>query len=107
MFNFNVVQALLDSCGINHRRTVQYRPQQNGRVERTNQDLGRVRSIFTSEDQFDRDEHIDDIVHAMNTAKSIVTKFTPHFLIFGSEACEVVDHLMLKLQDLDALPLST
>lgn len=63
-------------------------------------------SIIPGEDQSDWEGHIDDIVYAMITVKRTVKEFTPHFLLFGSETCEVVDNFMLKLEDPDALTLS-
>lgn len=61
-------------------------------------------SILTSENQSNCDEHIDEIAYAMH--KQNVTEFTQPFQMFGFEAREVVENLMRKLADLDALPLS-
>lgn len=105
-FLADFVQALLDACDNNHKRTAPCRSKQNRKAERGNQDFGRILSTFTSEYQSDWVEHIDDLVRAMNTANTAhFTENTAHFLMLGCQAREVVHNLMLKLDDLDALPL--
>ena len=69
---------------IERTRTTAYRPQANGQNERTNRTIVQLLRT-TQEHHEDWYRRISHVCFAYNSSAHVVTGFTPHYLMFGSE----------------------
>ena len=82
----NVFTDLLKSFGILHRHSTPRHPKGNGSVERANKTISQIlRTIMVEKDHSDWVDCLPFAVQAYNTTIHDVTRFTPHFLLFGYE----------------------
>ena len=64
-------------------RTSPYHLQSNGQVERVHQTLLRMIGKLEEDKHRDWPTHLGSVVHAYNATRSLVTGFSPHYLMFG------------------------
>ena len=82
-FESKVIQALCNYLGIEKIRTTPYHPQSNGQVERTHQTLMRMIGKLDDERRKNWPSHLGSITHAYNSTRSLVTGYSPYYLMFG------------------------
>ena len=79
-------EQVLHSHGINYVHSTPRHPKSNGMVERANQSLSQLmRTIISEKNHSDWVEVLPFAVHAYNTSVHDVTKFSPYFLLYGTE----------------------
>ena len=81
----NIITQMCDYLWIEKIRTSPYHPQRNGQVEQVHQTI--LRMIGKLEEDKCRDwlTHLGSVVHAYNAMRSLVTGFSPHYLMFGRQ----------------------
>ena len=78
-----VISAMCSLLGIEKIRTTPYHPQTNGSAERVHQTLQRMIGKLDPEKRKKWPYHIGSILIAYNATRSMVTGFSPYFLMFG------------------------
>ena len=85
-FESNVVKELFELMGILKVRTTPYYAQTNRQVEQTEQThkmimhmIGKLSKDWT----VDWPKHLPELVHAYNSMRSVITGYSPHYLMFG------------------------
>ena len=63
--------------------TMPYHPQTNGLVERLHQIIMHMIRKLGEDKKADWSSHLAEIVHAYNATQSAVTRYSPHYLMFG------------------------
>ena len=76
---------------IQPRRTSPYHPQTNGLTERSHLTIAYMLSKFINSRSSDWDLYLPFVTHAYNTAPQKSTKFSPFFLVHGTEASTTFD----------------
>ena len=79
----NVIAAMCSLLGVEKIRTTPYHPQTNGSAERVHQTLQRMIGKLDPEKRKKWPYHIGSILIAYNATRSLVTGFSPYFLMFG------------------------
>ena len=69
--------------GIEKIRTTPYHPQTNGSAERVHQTLQRMIGKLDPEKRQKWPVHIRSIIIAYNSTRSLVTRYSPYYLMFG------------------------
>ena len=82
-FTSEVITKLCTQFGVGKTMTTTYHPQGNGQVERAHQTLGNM--IGKLEDDYKKQwpKHLAKLTHVYNSTRSVVTGYSPHFLMFG------------------------
>ncbi|KAK3922143.1 Retrovirus-related Pol polyprotein from transposon 412, partial [Frankliniella fusca] len=75
---------LCDEFKIERRFNLPYNPRSNP-TERTNQTLGAMLRAYSHQNQKKWDDRLPELQHALRSAVSTVTGFSPHFLVFGRD----------------------
>ena len=78
-----VIAAMCSLLGIEKIRTTPYHPQTNGSVERVHQMLQRMIGKLDPEKRQKWPAHIRSIIIAYNSTRSLVTGYSPYYLMFG------------------------
>ena len=60
-----------------------YHPQTNGLVERSHQTIMCMIGKLGEDKKANWPSHLAEIVHAYNATQSTVTRYSPHYLMFG------------------------
>ena len=68
-----------------------YYPQTNGLVERSHQTNMQMIEKLGEDKKADWPSHLAEIVHAYNAPHSTVTRYSPHYLMFGQQPRLPVD----------------
>ena len=89
----NVIAAMCSLLGIEKIRTTPYHPQMNGLAERVHQTLQRMIGKLDPEKRKKWPYHIGSILIAYNATRSMVTGFSPYFLMFGQRPRLPIDLL--------------
>ena len=82
-FTGKVIKTLCSLLGIEKLRTTPYHPQSNGSAEHVHQTLQRMIGKLDPDQQQKWPEHIGSILIAYNATLSLVTRYSPYFLMFG------------------------
>ena len=82
-FSGKVIAAMCDLLGVSKVRTLPYHPQCNGAVERAHQTLRRMIGKLDPEKRHKWPLHLGSVVIAYNATRSLVTGYSPYFLMFG------------------------
>ncbi len=77
-------EILYRQFDIKHSVSSPYHPQTNGEIERLNQTIKISLLKYTDSQQGNWDEHLESILFAYRTAIHKSTKFSPFFLLYGS-----------------------
>ena len=78
-----VIVAMCNLLGIEKIRTTPYHPQTNGLAERVHQTLQRMIGQLDLEKRRKWPAHIGSIIIAYNSTRSLVTGYSPYYLMFG------------------------
>ena len=82
-FTSSIIKELCEILGIQQLQTMPYHPQTNGLVERLHQMIMCMIGKLGEDKKADWPSHLAEIVHAYNATRSIVTGYSPHYLMFG------------------------
>ena len=78
-----VIAAMCSLLGVEKIRTTPYHPQTNGSAERVHQTLQRMIGKLDPEKRKKWPAHIGSIIIAYNSTRSLVTGYSPYYLMFG------------------------
>ena len=92
-FTATVVEDLCKLYGVKKLRTSSYHAQTNGQVERMNQTLIHLIGKLDEEKKACWSRHLPELLMAYNSMCSVVTGYSPHFLLFGRRLRIPVDYL--------------
>ena len=81
-FTGQVISELCDLLGVTKIRTLPYHPQTNGAVERVHQTLRRMIAKMEPEKRAKLPSHLGPILIAYIATRSLVTGYSPYFLMF-------------------------
>ena len=82
-FTSSIIEELCKILGIQWLQTMPYHPQTNGLVERSHQTIMHMIGKLGEDKKADWPSHLAEIVHAYNATWSAVTRYSPHYLMFG------------------------
>ena len=92
-FTGQVISELCDLLGVTKIRTLPYHPQANGAVERVHQTLRRMIAKMDPDKRAQWPWHLGPILIAYNATRSLITGYSPYFLMFGRRPRLPVDLL--------------
>ena len=96
-FTATVVKDLCTLYGVKKLRTSSYHAQTNGQVECMNQTLIHLIGKLDEDKKACWLKHLPELLMAYNSTRSVVTGYSPHFLLFGRRLRILVDYLFLTL----------
>ena len=82
-FMSSSINEMCKILGMKKLRTMPYHPQTNGLVERSHQTILRMIGKLGEDKTADWPGHLAEIVHAYNATQSAMTRYSPHYLMFG------------------------
>ena len=82
-FRSELVEALMEKLGIQHRYSSPYYPQCNGLVEKTNGQIMKMLSKYVKDNPIDWEQNLAKCLWAYRTSYKISTHFTPFELTCG------------------------
>ena len=88
-----VIMAMCSLLGIEKIRTTPYHPQTNGSAERVHQMLQCMIGKLDPEKRKKWPAHIGSIIIAYNSTRSLVTGYSPYYLLFGRRPWLPIDLL--------------
>ena len=92
----NFTSALVELCatfGIQKCQITAHHMQWNGQVEWFHQTLFRIIGKLTADKKVQWEQHLPELLQAYNSARSVVTGYSPHYLMFGRCPCLPVEFL--------------
>ena len=92
-FMAQVISALCDLLGVTKIRTSPYHPQTNGTIERAHQTLRRMIAMMDPEKRAKWPSHLGPILIAYKVTQSLITGYSPYFLMLGCRPRLPVDLL--------------
>ena len=92
-FTGAMISELCDLLGITKIRMSPYHPQTNGTVERVHQTLRRMIAKMDPEKRAKWPSHLGPVLIAYNATRSLITGYSPYFLMFGHRPRLPVDLL--------------
>ena len=99
-FTATVVEDLCKLYGVKKLRTSSYHAQTNGQVKCMNQTLIHLIGKLDEDKKACWSRHLLELMMAYNSTHSVVTGYSPHFLLFGRRPRIPVDYLFPTLQDM-------
>ena len=81
-FTGQVISELCDLLGITKIRTLPYHPQTNSAIERVHQTLRRMIAKMDPDKRAKWPSHLGPILIAYNATRSLITGYSPYFLMF-------------------------
>ena len=90
-FTSALVEELCATFGIQKCLTTAYHMQCNGQVERFHQMLFRMIGKLAADKKEKQEQYLPELLQAYNSARSVVTSYSPHYLMFGRHPCLPVD----------------
>ena len=97
-FMGQVISELCDLLGVIKIRMSPYHPQMNGAVERVHQTLRRMIAKMDPDKRAEWPSHLGPILITYNATRSLITGYSPYFLMFGSRPRLPVDLLFLTIR---------
>ena len=88
-----VIAAMCSLLGVKKIRTTPYHPQTNGSAERVHQTLQQMIGKLDPEKRKKWPAHIGSIIIAYNSTRSLVTGYSPYYLMFGQRPRLPIDLL--------------
>ena len=98
-FMGHLITNLCELYGVQKLRTSPYHAQTNGQVERMNQTIICMIGNLEQDKKACWSEHLPEMLSAYNGTHSVVTGYSPYFLLFGRKARMPVDYLFPTLRD--------
>ena len=93
-----VIAQMCDYLQIDKIHTSPYHPQINRQVECIHQTLLQMIGKLEEDKHKDWPTHLGSIVHTYNATRSLVTGFSPHYLMFGRGLHIPIDLLFLTIR---------
>ena len=87
-----LVEELCSAFGIQKCRTTAYHAQCNGQVEHFHQTLFCMIGKLSHNKKAQWEQHLPELLHAYNSTWSVVTGYSPHYLMFGRHPHLPVDY---------------
>ena len=85
-FESHLIEEICGILKISKTRTTAYHPQCDGLVERFNRTLKHMLSTTLKDHPFDWEQRLKKVCMAYNSSIHASTGYSPHYLLFGSEA---------------------
>ena len=82
-FTSSIIEELCKIHGIQQLQTMPYHPQTNGLVERSHQMIMHMIRKLREDKKANWPSPLAEIAHAYNAIQSAVTRYSPHYLMFG------------------------
>ena len=82
-YTSSIIEELCKILGIKWLWTMPYDPQMNGLVERMHQMIIHMTRKLGEDKKANWPSHLAEIVHTYNATQSAVTRYSPHYLMFG------------------------
>ena len=82
-FTSSIIEEPCKILGIQQLQTMPLHPQTNGLVERSHQMIMHMIGKLGEEKKADWPSHVAEIMHSYNSTQSAVTRYSPHYLMFG------------------------
>ena len=98
-FMGHLITNLCELYGVQKLRTSPYHAQTNGQLEQINQTIIRMIGKLEQDKKAHWSEHLLEMLSAYNGTRSVVTGYSPYFLLFGRKARMPVDYLFPTLHD--------
>ena len=98
-FTGHLITNFCELYGVQKLRISPYHAQTNGQVERMNQTIIRMIGKLEQDKKAHWSEHLPEMLAAYNGTRSVVTGYSPYFLLFGRKARMPVDYLFPTLRD--------
>ena len=98
-FTGHLTTNLCELYGVQKLRTSPYHAQTNGQVEWMNQTIICMIGKLEWDKKVCWSEHLPEMLAAYNGTRSVVTGYSPYFLLFGRKARMPVDYLFPTLRD--------
>ena len=96
-FTSALVEELYAAFSILKCRTTAYHAQCNGQVERFHQTLFCMIGKLVCDKKAQWEQHLPELLQAYNSTRSVVTSYSPHYLMFGRHPCLPVDYYFLTV----------
>ena len=90
-FESNIIRELCELMGIRKVRTSPYHAQTNGQVEWAHQTLMHMIGKLGRDQKVDLPKHLSKLVHAYNSTRSAITRYSLHYLMFRCLLCLPID----------------
>ena len=98
-FMGHLITNLCEQYGVQKLRSSPYHAQTNGQVGWMNQTIIHMIGNLEQDKKAHWSEHLPEMLSAYNGMCSVVTGYSPHFLLFGRKARMPVDYLFPTLHD--------
>ena len=98
-FTSKVITAMCSLLGIEKIQTTPYHPQSNGSAERVHQTLWQMIGKLDPEKCQKWPVHLGSVLIAYNTTRSLVTGYSPYYLMFGQRPQLPIDLLFPTRQE--------
>ena len=98
-FTGKVVESLTKLYRLQKLRTLSYHAQTNGQVEQMNQTLIHMIGKLDEEKKACWSEYLPELLLSYNSTCSVVTGYSPHFLLFGRRLRIPVDYQFPTIRD--------
>ena len=92
-FESRLFQEICHLLEIKKTRSIPYRPQSNGLIERFNRTIGKMIRSFIASNIYDLDVHIPLLTAVYRSTRHPATGFTPNKLMLGREVNLPIDIL--------------
>ena len=99
-FTGHLITNLCELYGVQKLRASPYHAQTNGQVEKMNQTIIHMIGELEQDKKACWSEHLPEMLSAYNGTRSMVTGYSPYFLLFGRKARMPVDYLFPTLCNL-------
>ena len=90
-------EDLCSAFGIQKCRTTAYHTQCNRQVEHFHQTLFHMNGKLLHDKKAQREQHLPELLQAYNSTQSVVTSYSPHYLMFGRHPHLPVDYYFPKV----------
>ena len=91
-FTSALIEELCAAFSIQKCRTTAYHAECNGQVERFHQTLFHMIGKLARDKKAQREQHLPELLQAYNSTQSVVTGYSPHYLMFGRHPHLPVDY---------------
>ena len=90
-FTSSIIEELCKILGIQQLQTTPYHPQMNRLIERLHQTIMCMIGKLGEDKKANWPSHLAEIAHTYNATQSAVTRYSPHYLMFGQWPRLLVD----------------
>ena len=96
-FTSALVEELCSAFGIQKCWTTAYHAQCNGQMEHFHQTLFHMIGKLSHDKKAQWEQHLPELLQAYNSTWSVVTGYSPHYLMFGRHPHLLVDYYFLMV----------